>query len=131
MAGICLVLGGTYWAHRMNSPLFLKPARVPVGFSLGIACGVSAAINRPITIYLTPPGRQHQKTFRATPEEIRNSPGKLRGHEIVALYWGLGLLLIVGKELILALLLSVDMFVTVNGITSYLLIGLLVVGPLS
>jgi hypothetical protein len=122
---LVLVLLGTLAAHHFDNPLLVKLAYVPVTLCLGLAFCISAAVKRPLTMYLPRPGQERTPSAEGR-KNIRQSPGVLRGFSIAAIYWGTGLLLIAAKEILLALNLSLDTFMYLNPVTTFA--GLVMLG---
>jgi len=126
-AALVLVLLGTLAAHRFDDPLLIKLAYVPVTLCLGLAFCISVAIKRPLTLYLPRPGQERALSTEGR-QNIRQSPGALRGFSIAAIYWGAGLLVIAVKEILLAFNLSLAPFMYVNPVTTFAALALLGAG---
>jgi len=127
VAALVLVLLGTLVANHLGNPMFIKLAYVPVTLCLGLAFCISAAMRRPLTMYLPRPGQDHAVSPENR-ENIRQSPRVLRGYTVAAIFWGAGLLLVAAKEAVLAITLPLDMFMYLNPVTTFGALALLAVG---
>jgi len=120
-------LVGSLLASWTGHVVLMELNFLPINIALSSAFIVSAWINRPLTLYIPKPGDSKAND----PEEIDrilHNPLALGGYKIVSYYWGMGILLIVVKEIILALMLPLEQFVNVNNVTTYGMFGLLGVG---
>jgi len=120
-------LAGSLLASWTGHEVLMELNFLPINIALCSAFIVSAWINRPLTVYIPKPGDPKANG----PEEIDrilHNPVALGGYKIASYYWGIGILLIVFKEIALALILPLQQFVNVNNVTTYGMFGLLGVG---
>ncbi len=127
LVSMLFFLIGGLLASSTGNVIFMKLNFLPINIALSLAFIVSALMNRPLTLYIPKPGDSKANSSEEI-DRILNNPMILVGYKIASYYWGIGILLIVTKEIILALMLPLEEFVNVNNISTYVMFALLGVG---